>query len=224
MFFKVSKDVFEQIQGKWITKLKFLGSIGSHYFLKLFGIEYTKFPPLKIKVRGCVFSTRKDTIDFWMLWKGYEEGIFTELDKRVKPNDTFVDVGANIGTYSVTMAKKGLQVYSFEPIRSNFDVLERNISDNGSKESVIAYNLALGDKARTAEIIYNPREHGEGSLVQDIPGGVKEEVNVKKLDDLSIKPRNKCFMKIDVEGFEYQVLLGAENFIRRYKPSIIIEI
>ena len=121
------------------------------------------------------------------------------------------------------MAKKGLSIYSFEPLKSNFGLLKENIREN-KLGNVKAFNLALGNKKERKEITYNPHEYGEGSLSLKIRGGIKEEVNVDRLDNLAIDPKGKCFMKIDVEGFEYEVLQGGKGFIRKYKPEIIIEV
>ena len=222
-FFRISKDIFFQIEGSLAKRFQFLYGITSHYLLKTIEVSYTKFPELKIRTKDCVFLTRKNTIDFWMFWKDYEKETFMQLEKEAKQGDTLIDIGANIGIYSVTMAKRGLNVHSFEPIKSNFELLKKNILGN-KLENVKAFNVALGSKKEEKDISYNPHEHGEGSLVLNIKGSVKEKVQVEKLDNLKIKPEKNCFMKIDVEGFELEVLKGTEKFIKKYKPKIIIEI
>jgi len=85
---------------------------------------------MKIKLNKCLFQTRKNTVDFWMIWKDYEKKVFNQLFKESKEGDTFIDVGANIGRYSVIMAYRGLRVYSFEPIKSNFKLLSLPIVFN----------------------------------------------------------------------------------------------
>ena len=223
-FVKVVADMSIQIKGNSLKKLFFLYSIFSHYLMKSLGIKYVNFPELDIKLEGLIFKTRKNTLDFWMFWRGYENKTFSQLKKEIKPGDTFIDVGANIGRFSAVMAKRKLQVYSFEPIKSNFSLLNKNIRKNKLNRFVKAYNLALGNKKQNSKISYIPHKHGEASIILDFKGGLKEEIKVDKFDNLKISPRNNCFMKIDVEGFEYNVLLGASKFIKKYGPKIIIEI
>lgn len=222
-FFKISNDIIKQMDENLLKKFIFLYAITSHYFLKLFHFNYNPFPKVKINVAGCLFQTRKNTIDFWMLWKDYEKDTFDQLFNEFKENDTFIDVGANIGRYSILVAKKGGIVYSFEPLKSNLNSLYNNIKLNDLGNKIKVYEIGLGDKKRKAQISYLPFKHGEALLVLDTKGK-KELVNIDLLDNLKIVPQRNCFLKIDVEGFEYEVLKGAKNFIKKYKPRIIIEI
>lgn len=223
-FFKIARDIFSQIEGNFLIKIKFIKSFFLHYFLKMFGMEYINFPELKIRVNNALFSTRKNTIDFWMCWKDYEKETFNQLKKEIKPNDTFIDVGANIGRFTIIMAEEGLCVYSFEPIKDNFELLRTNIKNNNLEKKTQLYNVGLGDKKEKKDICYIPYKHGEASVVFNFKKGIKEIININKLDDVKIKVQNNCFLKIDVEGFEYNVLIGAGKFIKKYKPKIIIEI
>ncbi len=91
--------MFFQIQGGFLVKIEFLISFSLHYLLKQFGLTFVKIPRMRIKVENCFFETRANTIDFWMLWRGYEESIFIQLYKEIMPEDTFIDIGANIGRY-----------------------------------------------------------------------------------------------------------------------------
>lgn len=221
---RIIKDIVNQIDGSFFDKLKFVKSFSLHYFLKSIGINYFKFPKLKIKIEELKFITRKNTLDFWVLWKDYEKEIFNQLESEIKNGDTFIDIGANIGRYSMVMANNGLNVFSFEPIKSNFKLLEHHEKINNLNKKIIPYNIGLGNTKERTEIFYFAHKYGEASVVFNFKNGIKEKINIDKLDNIKIKPKNNCFMKIDVEGFEYDVLLGAKNFIKKYRPKIIVEI
>ncbi len=219
----VCKDMCSQIQGNPFIKIEFLISFVFHYLLKQFGLTFIKIPKMRIRVENCIFETRPNTIDFWMLWKGYEQSIFIQLYREIMPGDTFIDIGANLGRYTILIASRGNIVYAFEPVKSTFDVLLRNISLNHLNNNIKAFNLGLGDRNEFSYILYLPYKQGEASLALDIVGK-KELIKLDRLDDLSIIPENNCFLKIDVEGFEFEVLQGAKRFIESYRPKIIIEI
>ncbi len=164
-FFIVTRDIISQNEDTFAVKIIFLYSIITHYFLKIFGIKYSPFPEMRIKADNCYFKTRKNTIDFWMVWKNYERDIFNEVNSLPKRYSIFIDVGANIGRYSVIMAKKGLQVYSFEPLSSNFEQLKINASLNNVENNIQFYNLALGDKESEQDIFFQEYKHGEASFI-----------------------------------------------------------
>jgi FkbM family methyltransferase len=124
----------------------------------------------------------------------------------------------------VSLAKRGCTVFSFEPVLSTFNQLKLNSEINNIKEKINLYNIGLGNKKEKKDISYDKSKHGEASLVFN-SGSEKEEINIDTLDNL-IKDNfeGKVIMKIDVEGFEYEVLEGAKKFIERNRPIIIIEI
>ena len=129
-------------------------------------------------------------------------------------NDIVVDVGAQYGDYAVLCAGyyKVKKVYCFEPLRSNFKEIEKNIKLNKLK-NISAYNVALGSENKIINITYNGDMAGIG-------GGRTQKTYLKTLDSYRLKP---TILKIDVEGFEMDVLRGAVKTIKRYHPKIIIE-
>ena len=132
------------------------------------------------------------------------EGFKPETDQIV------IDVGANYGDSAIWWAKTfGSKVIAFEPLIDVFNVLEENIKLNHA--DVIAYNLALG----------NGEEISGSSFGNMFSSGGGIKFRTKKLDSYSFERVD--ILKIDVEGFEMEVLLGAENTIRQFKPRIIIE-
>lgn len=134
-----------------------------------------------------------------------------------------VDAGANIGLFSLYAKALGAgKVYSFEAVAETSRILRRNLALNGTLKAV---NVALGAEKGEAEIKFNTR--GEGSSMIDCgEAGVNREISysgrrlvkVSPLDEL-VKERVD-FIKIDVEGYEKNVLLGAERIIKKYRPVL----
>ncbi|MDO8804275.1 MAG: FkbM family methyltransferase [Elusimicrobiota bacterium] len=137
-----------------------------------------------------------------------------------------VDAGANIGLFSLYAAALGAKkVYAFEAVAETYKILKRNLALNGSPKVVKAVNIALGAESGSAEIMFNTL--GEGSAMIDcgdplVNRGItytgRRRVKVAPLDGLV----KGCvhFIKIDVEGYEKNVLLGAEGIIKKYKPVL----
>jgi len=147
----------------------------------------------------------------------------TELILRqAKGGDVVVDVGANIGYYTVLLADKvgGTgKVYAFEPDKTNFEILVKNIKEN-KLENVVAVNAAVGRKSEK-KILYKSKENlGDHKLYgkdKDI-----EEVKIIKLDDY-LADIKVDLMKIDTQGWEPEVIEGAKNIISKNKPVMFLE-
>lgn len=137
-----------------------------------------------------------------------------------------VDAGANIGLFSLyALALGAKKVCAFEAVAETYDIFRRNLALNGALKTVKAVNTALGAEHGKAEIKFNAR--GEGSSMIDcgdagVNRGItysgRRMVKVAPLDCL-VKGRVD-FIKIDVEGYEKNVLLGAERIIKKYKPVL----
>jgi FkbM family methyltransferase len=138
------------------------------------------------------------------------EEIYNVEGFKPENGQTVIDVGANYGDSSIWWAKTfGCKVVAFEPLVNVFNVLVENIKLNNA--DVVAHNLALGNGD---DII----GRSDGNMFSS-GGDVK--IRSAKLDSYSFESVD--LLKIDVEGFEMDVLEGAENTIRRFKPRIIIE-
>jgi FkbM family methyltransferase len=132
----------------------------------------------------------------------------------LRAEDTFVDIGANVGVYTVLAARNaGARVISFEPIPSTFKKLWRNIEANGIAEKVELKCYALGDKATTLRFT-ETMDTVNHVLGENEEAGDKGEVEVPvdTLDTLLAGHLPTVF-KIDVEGFEWPALRGAEKLL-----------
>ena len=132
-----------------------------------------------------------------------------------------LDVGANIGNHSVYFSSHFTSVYSFEPNPDTFYLLSynSNISNN-----IHAYNYGLGDSEEVLDLHVNPDNMGASAI--NYSGSANEKkikISVKKLDDLDVGFANISFVKIDVEGFEDNVIKGGIRLIESHMPIIVFE-
>lgn len=147
---------------------------------------------------------------------GEFSGLECEKLARLARN-TCIDVGANIGVMSQALASSGRPVIAFEPQEALFKLLSVNFS--GEK-----HNVALGSSEDTTvmpRVAYDRRGNFGGLSCNSRSELGHVKVPVKTLDSYNIT--DVGLIKIDVEGFEIPVLLGAARTIAKYKPVMFIE-
>jgi FkbM family methyltransferase len=151
------------------------------------------------------------------------------LLRLVRPDWVFLDIGANIGYYSmlVARAEPRARIYAFEALTESFTALECNRDLNGFT-SVHTSCLAISDHAgESAFLIPPPTNRGIGRL-QPSDGSVHElrRVPTATVDQFVHEQQlsHVSCMKIDVEGAEELVLSGAADTIRRWRPILMIEL
>lgn len=159
---------------------------------------------------------------------------FGDLDPQItwvckqllRPGDAVLDIGANIGLVTTIAASRvgptGC-VYAFEPQPRLARMIEQSAALNGWHH-VTVHALALGDHHGTMALSVPPDDGGRGTLVTQRQGDDSLEVPVRRLDaclgdrlDLRIR-----LLKIDVEGFEVQALLGAQELLDQQPPEAIL--
>lgn len=126
---------------------------------------------------------------------------------------TVVEVGANIGTHTVFYARHAERVIAFEPLPAAFECLRYNTDGLGN---VRLYRSAAGKDFGSASM-FTPELNYGASFTTD-----GADVLVIPIDSLEL---DACdFIKIDAEGDEVDVLIGAEKTIERFRPAMLIEI
>jgi len=148
-----------------------------------------------------------------------EVELFEFIEKNSNPDKIFVDIGAMVGGVSLRNADNYKKVYSFEPCHFNYQGLCRNIALNDLGKKVFAFNSAIGEESGTAFI---PKKSGGTGSVSFENDEDKDVVPIFCLDDFSID-YTIGMIKIDTEGFEYEILKGARSIIKEERPYIILE-
>jgi FkbM family methyltransferase len=176
------------------------------------------------RVDGISFGVRLSKPDDYQIVYGQQEKAFLGL--RPSPGDVVLDVGAHVGSYTLRYSRMvGYEgrVLAFEPEPSNRRILRWNIRLNKAG-NVIVHREALGNfhgKGRLKLSTYT----GVHSLVRtsaEIHQTGEILVQMIKMDELDMDRVN--LIKIDVEGYELEVLKGGEKMIRRFKPNLQIEV
>jgi FkbM family methyltransferase len=145
------------------------------------------------------------------------------IKQNVKRGDVFIDVGTFIdGWHSLLAAQLGAKVIAFEPVKEYVSRFEEQVKLNHSNIKIEA--VALSDKDGKTTFYDSggassfSKKHGE--KINKYPSR-KITVVTKKLDSYKLKP---TLIKIDVEGFEMNVLKGAQKTLAKYKPTLILEL
>jgi len=128
----------------------------------------------------------------------------------LRPGELFVDVGANIGSYSILAASGvGTRVIAIEPIPSTFSILKQNIRLNGLEGQVVARHLGLSNNA--SELRFTTTQDTTNHVLGDSEKAQGETIDVTTLDNLLEGEAIPAVIKIDVEGYEFAVLKGAKR-------------
>jgi FkbM family methyltransferase len=139
----------------------------------------------------------------------------------LRPGDVAVDVGANIGIYSTLIGSTGASVIAFEPGSRSRKDLARTLALNPSM-AVTVVPAALSDQC--GQMGFTTNLEGANHLTEARAEDDLENVDVLRLDDYLItNPVELAFIKVDAEGFDLQVLKGAESAITNQQPVVLVE-
>lgn len=152
----------------------------------------------------------------------YEPYLTKLMLGKINKNDVILDIGANIGYYTVLMADKVKKVIAIEPDPTNFEILQKNIKENKLK-NVVAVQAALGNENKKMGIYESKENYGDHRMW----GKGKENLTVfcRRLDDLlkELQEEKVDFIKMDVQGFEAEVIKGGEKMFLENKPTMFFE-
>lgn len=179
---------------------------------------------------GSVHVGYRETLGLSSLLYGtFEKAELEFATQYLRPGNTVMDIGSNIGLFTVAMGRSighDGEVIAFDPVPANIARLKSNLTNNGISTEAV-YELALGavnDKVSlkmsddTAYASLHKVEYG-------LENGKVIQVDMKKLDDIW-HDRGKpmvSFVKMDVEGAELDVINGGEELIAQCRPTMLIE-
>lgn len=175
-----------------------------------------------------VFSPRNNLIGRALYQNGVWEPPVTEaIEKLTRPGMIAIDVGADIGYYTLQMSRLvGPQgrVVAFEPIPDARRRLEHNIALNGCKNIEVS-EYALGNQEGTV-YLEDPFKKSRLNLTKSSGEEGDIKVSIKRMDDLAEQMNlpSVDIVKMDIEGAEHEALLGMESILKKHHPILIVEV
>ena len=158
----------------------------------------------------------------------YEAAEIKFVKDNVTNGNVFIDIGANIGLYSLTASqsvKKSGKVIAFEPFLNNYKLFKNNIAFNGFT-NIIVENQAISDSNKQITLFYNTKDDNLGMASSYLSEYTHSEmINAISLDQYVADHKIAAvdFVKIDIEGGEYIALIGMKNILSNCNPILLIE-
>jgi FkbM family methyltransferase len=179
------------------------------------------------------FSAQDTFVGFPIAAGSFEPDVRAALDRLLRPGMTCLDIGANIGYYSVRMGavvrQEGGRVFSFEPDPFSFSLLVRNRAENHMEDVLTLFNVACGDEDTEVELYKDPnpanfggahtRKTGQSVISRELIG----KVPLRRVDDLVPPEIPVHLIKMDVRGFEPCVLRGMRRLVSEDCPVLVCE-
>ncbi len=197
--------------------------------LTLFNDRNVVIKELDDKLR--LFVDTSDVVIGWGIIRGkYETEELDFVRRTVGPGQTVLDIGANIGLFTVTMASltgPTGKVFAFEPLPELANLLSRSIAENDFADRVVLERSAVSDKPGTGRLISASKTtNAGGAYLNEGQAPLGHEVSEVKLITLDTYPvrRPVHFIKIDVEGAELLAFRGAKELLKADRPVILSEL
>jgi FkbM family methyltransferase len=216
----------------------------------IFGcIARTKWPQIglaaqKIRLAGSSLSIKiiphliePDSAAIIFKTLKHEKGVFEYLEQHIKDYDAVIEIGANVGLFTISFAKWFTRwgkpennIFSFEASRRTYLRLLRNLQLNKIKGAQ-TFNLAVGEKNDFVNF-YEPAGHlTNSSLYRDFAEIFSTSLTINKTYMISgslleglVRDSRRVLLKINAEGAEYAILQSMKDFIVKKTPAIIIEV
>lgn len=194
------------------------------------GPEYYGAQLRTIRRHGVRFRVKPSDLSQWFMFADHNDDHVQAATGTISGDNpgVILDIGANIGHFSLLMATKirggGRKILAFEPNPAVYAMLRQNISLNPSLHGIVeTHNFGLGKDDATLNLSMPRRNSGAGTLLHDYDNEPHDtyEVKIKRLDDVVREP--VAFIKLDVEGFECQVLTGGSGLLNKYHPPVYFE-
>lgn len=158
----------------------------------------------------------------------YENTEIAFVERYLKPGDVFIDVGANIGLYSLVasdLVGPAGKVFAFEPLQKNHLALQKHLQLN-NLQNVVLEKLAVSDRAGSIQLHLNEQDGNNGMATAfSDTYTFSETVPMVALDEyFNDQPAQKVsLIKIDIEGGEFPALKGMKLLLQKHQPAILME-
>ena len=178
------------------------------FFLDLLNLQRDQLFHIYELKNGLKFKARARTADRLIILET-ARGCYQPLGFEILPGHIVVDIGGHIGDFAIIAAKQGARVYTFEPERSNRELLISNI-DLNAQSNIEVSSKAVSDRKEVARININPNNTGCHSLVREY-SRIFQTVEATTLDEImdGILEDRIDFLKIDAEGAEFDILFSC---------------
>lgn len=187
----------------------------------MFNLKYLFIKPVEIGTH-LMYLDPKDSLE--LSKNGIYEPTETNLvESLIKEGDTVIDIGANIGYYTLKFAKKvgeNGKVYAFEPDPKNFEILKKNVDLNGYK-NIYLFQVALSNRIGDDLLFLNDENHGDHQLYRSEETRKQVKVKTETLDKFVENEIIKKidFIKMDIQGGEFNALMGMKRTLNN-NPQI----
>jgi FkbM family methyltransferase len=145
----------------------------------------------------------------------YQEPVRRASIPYCKKHDVAIDIGANVGLWTRDLCQFFQQVHAIEPVADFRDCLRKNVPATNLK----IHDCALGVENSMIDMIITPENTGH-SHVDPASFGLGK-IQMKTLDSMDLPATD--YIKIDCEGYEYNIIVGGENYIKSCRPVIVVE-
>ena len=218
----------------WPRLWRYVVLVRKHYARATPPLEIDTVFEGDIKVRTLL----SDHIEAQLFWQGFQEadeGVLRLIKRYLPADGVFIDIGANIGSFTLVAARVASRgkVHAFEPSEHHFRRLSNNVTMNHFG-NVTLNKQGLNDKTGSATLFLpslsgEMNNSGAASLYSatDTPGlQVTEEVELIALDDYaqSNSLERIDLIKIDIEGAEFNALKGSIQTLKRFRPIVLMEL
>ena len=220
ILFSLFKTIGQKLSGRGLGNYSWVGAWYQALFraLRPRGIVEISFRDFRLRVN----ATDPGIAPWLLMGKEFSPAEVRLLERLLKPGMAFVDVGANIGYFSLLAAKlvgPAGRVYAFEPDEENFSLLQQNIELN-NLHNIVAVKKGISDKIGQT-ILYRDLENPCRHSLAPKPNGETVMIETTTLDNFFADLGQIDFIKVDVEGAEPAVLQGMKKLVQ-INPRLIL--
>lgn len=186
-----------------------------------------------VKRKGLKYQLDLSDYQEWLVYFYCETDSSLEVIRYLNQSEVIIDIGANIGQTSLNMfkeqKKKGLnpRIQAFEPFPSTFEKLQKNIELNDDLAEISIHQIGIGAEEGELHMIKHCETNSGGFRITNQISNQTNDIRVPiiTLDSfIHQKKMNQIdFIKIDIEGFEYEALKGMKSTLEQLRPTLFIE-